>query len=291
MFQSSCLAATVSFSYIWLCLPCLGLKFHIIFILWVWVVLQICRSDFIVDKDKMPGPLVLQTVLRNLVAIHLPNLDRCKVGLDIVWDRGWSGYCSRSDLNVFKDRSSCSRFRPSPPSSGIVCREQESQTPTCPPLPPSPPPPWLKGCLWRSACGNFRRCALSPLHHRCGTAAVISRALGETTEQNSADEFSRRPTLGAAARRGFPALELFFKTASCCCFLSKCSALSPSTSCSEVANCHFFGLPGNNSRAGPLRRPPSLELQVHKIARLSGCVGLEADPPSDNVWFYKRKVN
>ena len=140
----------------------------------------------------------------------------------------------------------------------------------------------MKGCLWRTACGNFRRCALSPLHHRCGTAAVISRAQGETTEQNSADEFSRRPTLRVAARCSFPALELFFKTASCC-FLSKCSALSPSTTCSEVANCHFFGLPGNNSRAGPLRRPPSLELQVHKIASLSGCVGLEADPPSDNV--------
>ena len=103
MSQSSCLAATVSFSYIWLCLLCLGLKFHIIFILWVRVVLQICRSDFIVDKDKMPHPLVLQTVLRNLVAIHLPNLDRCKVGLDIVQDRGWSGYCSRSDLNFFKE--------------------------------------------------------------------------------------------------------------------------------------------------------------------------------------------
>ena len=140
MSQGSCLAATVSFSYIWLCLPCLGLKFHIIFILWVRVVLQICRSDFIVDKDKMPDPLVLQTVLRNLVAIHLPDLDRCKVGLDIVQDRGWSGYCSRSDLNVSKDRSSCSRFRPSPPSPGIVCNEQESQTPTCPP-PTSPPPP------------------------------------------------------------------------------------------------------------------------------------------------------
>ena len=140
MFQRSCLAATVSFSYIWLCLPCRGLKFHIIFLLWVRVVLQICRSDFIVDKDKMPDPLVLQTVLRNLVAIHLPNLDRCKVGLDIVQDRGWSGYCSRSDLNVFKDRSSCSRFRPSPPSSGIVCRVRVPDT-NLPPSPTSHLPP------------------------------------------------------------------------------------------------------------------------------------------------------
>ena len=23
------------------------------------------------------------------------------------------------------------------------------------------PPPWLKGCLWRAACGNFQRCAPS----------------------------------------------------------------------------------------------------------------------------------